>query len=68
MRMNPPRGMGGMGPQVSDTKSSTKDCVDNVVTVYGVLQLHQCTALPLCSCHTDRFGFSEQSQLLVTLH
>lgn len=36
MRMNPPRGMGGMGPQVSNTKSSTKDCVDNVVTVYGV--------------------------------
>lgn len=29
---------------------------DKIMTVYGLLQYHQSTALPLCSSHTDRVG------------
>lgn len=58
MRMNPPRSMGGMGPQVG--RGSIKGCVnEHVRTVNVVLHHHQ-----LCSCHT--VSVSELTYCLVT--
>lgn len=44
MRMNPPRGMGGMGPQVG---------ISSVTQPYAVHATAVTGSCPVCSTHTD---------------